>query len=84
MQGKTLEAAEDTADVYQMISAMYREVKTHRNMLDGSCVCDDKLLLHAVPRRLPVGGPFESNDNAHNLAFLVFTAVAFELYWIER
>ena len=29
--------------MYQMIDAMYREVKTHRNMVDVSCrVGDDK------------------------------------------
>jgi hypothetical protein len=43
VQGKRLDAAADTADVHQMIDATYREVKTHRNMVDVSCrVCDDK------------------------------------------
>ena len=40
VQGERLDAAADTADVYQMIDAMYQ---THRNMVDVSCrVCDDK------------------------------------------
>ena len=43
VQQWTLPPPKKTADVYAMIEAMYREVKTHRNMIDVQCrVCDDK------------------------------------------
>ena len=43
VQQQQLPAPKQTADVYAMIAAMYREVKTHRNMIDVQCrVCDDK------------------------------------------
>ncbi len=43
VQQRTLPPQKKTADVYAMIEAMYREVKTPRNMIDVRCrACDDK------------------------------------------